>query len=262
MGSVTDQNDSRNASDIGESSESTEAADTARMQDLVLSHAETGEFLTELAVMAAERCSRPDKVVECGITVIRMRRPAAAAASGERAKALDELQNRFGDGPCLAALRSQRTLLVQDLERDGRWPEYARAAAASGVRSVLAVPLLLDGQARAVLNLYAGSLGGFSGADVDTVEGFAIIAARSLRLALVVAQLRESKEDLTAAMRSRTIIDIAIGAVMAQNRCTKSEAFEILVRASNARNIKLKDIAAAVVDSVSGEQGVETHFDD
>lgn len=77
-----------------------------------------------------------------------------------------------------------------------------------------------------------------------------------------MAQLRESKEDLTAAMRSRTTIDIAIGAVMAQNRRTKAEAFKILVRASNSPNIKLKDLAAQVIDSISGEQRVTTHFDD
>ena len=94
-----------------------------------------------------------------------------------------------------------------------------------------------------------------------TVHAFVALASRSLRLALLVAQLRESKEDLTAAMRPRTTIDIAIGAVMAQNR-TKAEAFKILVRASNSRNITLKDLAAQVIDSISGEQRVTTHFDD
>lgn len=238
------------------------AVDLAGMQDLVLGFEETGEFLTQLAVMAAERCSTVEQVVECGITVVRRRRPAVAAVSGPRARALDELQNRFGDGPCLTALRLQQPLLVQDLASDDRWPGYAQAAAASGVGSVLAVPLPLDGQAQAVLNLYASRRLGFSAGDVETVQAFVAIASRSLRLALVVAQLRESKEDLTAAMRSRTIIDIAIGAVMAQNRCTKAEAFQIMVRASNSRNIKLQDLAAQVIDSISGEQRVTTHFDD
>ncbi|MGO4121875.1 ANTAR domain-containing protein [Arthrobacter sp. YAF16] len=49
---------------------------------------------------------------------------------------------------------------------------------------------------------------------------------------------------------------------MAQNRRTKAGAFKILVRASNSRNIKLKDLAAQVIDSISGEQRVTTHFDD
>lgn len=234
----------------------------ARMQDLVLDYEETAGFLTELAVIAAERCSTGDQMVECGITVVRRRRPAVAAVSGPRAQTLDELQNRFGDGPCLTALREQQPLLVQDLEKDGRWPGFAQAAAASGVGSILAVPLLLEGEAQAVLNLYAGRRHGFSPEDVETVRDFVAIASRSLRLALVVAQLRESKEDLAAAMQSRTMIDIAIGAVMSQNRCTKAEAFQILVRASNARNIKLKDVAAGVIDAISGEQGISTHFDD
>lgn len=235
--------------------------DAVRLQDLVLSTEEAGEFLTELAVMAAERCSRPDGQVECGITVIRRRRPSVAAASGRRAKALDELQNLNGDGPCLSALRAGHPIQVDDLSTEERWPGYAPAAVANGVRSVLAVPLTLEGEAQAVLNLYSDLPRGFSTADVETVRAFSKIASRSLKLALVVANLRESRDDLTEAMRSRTAIDMAIGAIMAQNRCAKNEAFNFLVRASNTRNVKLREVAVGVIRSISGEDAIDTHFD-
>jgi AmiR/NasT family two-component response regulator len=41
--------------------------------------------------------------------------------------------------------------------------------------------------------------------------------------------------------------------IMAQERCTQGRAFDLLRSASQSRNVKLRDIAAAIVTSVSGE---------
>lgn len=62
-------------------------------------------------------------------------------------------------------------------------------------------------------------------------------------------------------MESRTDIDVAVGIVMAQNRCSQAEAFEILQRASSTRNVKLRVIASEIVQRVSGAAGA-THFED
>ena len=76
-----------------------------------------------------------------------------------------------------------------------------------------------------------------------------------------ISQLAEAKEHLLAAMESRTTIDLATGAIMAQNRCSQETAMKILKIASNTRTQKLRDIAAAVVASVSQDPDVRTHFD-
>ena len=59
-------------------------------------------------------------------------------------------------------------------------------------------------------------------------------------------QLKEFRHDLATAMQSRTIIDMAIGAIMAQNRCGRDAAFKILRNTSNNRNMKIRDVAASV----------------
>ena len=59
---------------------------------------------------------------------------------------------------------------------------------------------------------------------------------------------------------TRTGIDVAVGIIMAQNRCSQSEAFELLKAASSARNIKLHAVAAGVVESL-GKGPARTHFD-
>lgn len=228
------------------------AEDEHRLLELVLDSPEIATFLTELAIMTASCLSSQDNFIDCGVTVVRDRRPAVVASSDARAASLDEIQNGFGDGPCLTALHEDSTLLVPDLLVEERWHQYTEAALDYGVRSVLAVPLDLAGEAYGVANLYSRRPHGFSDLDILTAENFVANASRSLQLALSMARLRGVDEDLVAAMQSRTIIDMAVGLVMAQNGSSHDEAVRILARASNSRNINLRDVASTVVGSVSG----------
>ena len=58
--------------------------------------------------------------------------------------------------------------------------------------------------------------------------------------------------QMQEAMASRSVIDMAKGILMAQNRCTPDEAFTMLSHASQRSNRKLRDIAAAIVQTQSG----------
>jgi GAF domain-containing protein len=160
------------------------------------------------------------------------------------------------------ALQTGKTVHVGDVTSERRWPEYARAVAAQGVRSILGVPLQLEGDSTASLNIYSSAAQGFSPADIVRAELFCEQSSKTLRLELRMAQLKDAKEDLEAAMKSRTAIDIAVGVIMAQNRCSQSAAMAILRTASNSRNIKLRDVAAGVIESVSPESELHTHFDE
>jgi GAF domain-containing protein len=225
---------------------------------MVLQSRDIKAFLTGLAVLAASRLAVPGNTVHAGVTVLRSKRPEAFAASDASARALDELQNGFGDGPCLTALRTRTTVLVPDLPAEHRWQPYTRAAAANGVLSILAVPLDLADDGQAVLNLYSSLTNGFPGQDIATAEAFAEQAASSVRLALRITQLTETRHDLAAAVQSRAVIDMALGVLMAEHRCSRDTAFGILSTTSITRNIKLRDAAAAVVLSASGEERPST----
>ena len=101
------------------------------------------EFLSEMAQVAAATLSTPEVPVLCGVTVQRVRKARAAAASDETARRLDELQRDIGEGPCISALRESRTTVIQDTASEDRWPLYIARAAAEGVRSVCGVPLVV-----------------------------------------------------------------------------------------------------------------------
>jgi hypothetical protein len=111
--------------------------------------------------------------------------------------------------------------------------------------------LLAAGQLGA-LNLYVPVAEAFGPAELRRAEGFAAIAAGALALAMRQAEQADLTEQLRAALASRAVIDQALGVIMAQERCTAARAFEILRSASQNRNVKLREVAARIVTSISG----------
>ncbi|MDF9277993.1 GAF and ANTAR domain-containing protein [Arthrobacter sp. EH-1B-1] len=230
------------------------------LQDLVLSTTDMQEFLNELAVLSARSVSGHEETVLCGITLLRRRRAATVAYNSETAKSMDELQYAFKEGPCLTAAKEQRTIVVEDFASESRWPEYSEAVSGYGLRSILSAPFTIGAGAHAAMNLYSYRPSSFRSEEVAFAESYARQASKGLQLALRMAHYSEEADNRSRAMESRTHIDVAVGIVMAQNRCSQDEAFAILQRASNARNVKLRVIAAEIAQRVSGALPA-THFD-
>lgn len=231
------------------------------LQNLILSTSDMQEFLNELAVLSARSVSGDGETVLCGITLLRHRRAATVAYNSETAKAMDELQYAYKEGPCLSAASHQRTVVVDDFRTDHRWPEYSEAVSSHGLRSILSAPFSIGPGAQAAMNLYSYRTGSFGQAEVAFAESYAQQASKGLQLALRMAHYSEEADNRSRAMESRTDIDVAVGIVMAQNRCTQAEAFEILQRASSTRNVKLRVIASEIVQRVSGSSPA-THFEE
>lgn len=243
-----------------------ENADPARahvadeLQRLVLDSTHVQEFLTQLSRHAAESLSDGDITVHCGVTLLRDRRPGSVASSSERARYMDEMQHSFDEGPCLSAARNGAVFHASDLETETRWPLYIGQIRDAGISSIMAVPFNLEDEAQGALNLYGEHAHAFDVEKQAMALSYASQASASLRLAVRIAKLADRTEDLKAAMASRTIIDVAVGVVMGQNRCSQDEAFAILQRASSTRNVKLREVAARIVNA-AGPGEVSTHFE-
>jgi AmiR/NasT family two-component response regulator len=69
-------------------------------------------------------------------------------------------------------------------------------------------------------------------------------------MAVRLADETDLAEHRAQAMQNRTVIDVAIGVIMAQSRCSADEAFDVLRRASNNRNVKLHAVAAELVQRI------------
>ncbi|MFF1830022.1 ANTAR domain-containing protein [Paenarthrobacter sp. NPDC058040] len=232
----------------------------AEIQDLLLDNPDVEAFLSELARHSAAMFSAPDAEVFCGVTLLRPRSAATVASSSDRALMLDELQYQFADGPCLTAAREDVQVHIPNLQTDTTWPDYADVAVQQGVHSILALPFpLSDDSAKAGLNLYSEGTTAFNQAAVQRATDYVQQAAKGLRLAVMLAQHSQTAADLRAAMASRTVIDIATGIIIAQNRCSQADAVDLIKRASSNRNVKLRDVAQAIVDTAGGGP-IETHF--
>jgi uncharacterized protein YegP (UPF0339 family) len=232
-----------------------------RPLDLVLDSADVVPFLADLAILAATTLPSAGMELSCRIAVHRQKKPAAVAGSEHGSRSMEDLDNIVDEGPSRTALEDQSTVLAANLDHEDRWPRFVDSAVGHGFRSILCVPLSVEGDSLSALTLYSRRPDAFSPEDIDTAEAFAGQASIALRLVLRLAHLKDTNQDLTAALTQRTIIDTALGVVMSQNRCNHDAAFSMLQRASNTRNVKLRTVAASIITSVAGEDIHAVHFD-
>ncbi|MCX4918126.1 ANTAR domain-containing protein [Streptomyces sp. NBC_00687] len=81
----------------------------------------------------------------------------------------------------------------------------------------------------------------------------AIAAARGAELAVENRELRRENEQLVRALASRSVIDQARGMVMALAPCSTDQAWGVMVDVPQHCNVKLRDVAAALVALSDGE---------
>jgi ANTAR domain/GAF domain len=239
---------------------STSLSTVDQVQNLILESTDFEEFLNELARLSAHQVAGEGDDALCGITLLRDRKAATIGWSSESAREVDEIQYRLAQGPCLTAAQEEREVYVPDLFEEDRWgPDYANAVAAHGLRSVLSVPFHLQGEAQAAMNLYSDVPRKFDGDVADRARDYTRQISQALRMAVRFSLHTDSATNLRATLESRTVIDMAVGIVMAQNRCSQEAAVRILTDASSNGNVKLRDIATSLVESVGGS-ATKTHF--
>jgi GAF domain-containing protein len=207
-------------------------------------------FLQHAAELAASVVIPP---AACGITLRRNGEVSTVAHSGELAIQADEIQYGRGQGPCLEALRTGTVIQVIDLATDERWPAYRSHALAHGVRSSLSLPLIVDGNSVGALNLYTPIQHEFTEAEVARASAFAAQTSIALTIVLRHADQVTLEDQLRETLATRAVIDQALGIVMGQRGCTASEAFAVLRDASQHRNRKLHEIAAELIETITGQ---------
>jgi GAF domain-containing protein len=161
---------------------------------------------------------------------------------------IDGYQHESGEGPCLDAISEGSIFYANDLDSESRWPHFAPRAGQAGIRSVLALPVAQNNSLGA-LNLYARSPIAFGVVD----RGKGVILASLAGLALAAAHSQEQDgmgvEDFRAALGSRELIGQAEGILMERERISSDHAFDILRRASQHLNVKLREVAQTLVDT-------------
>jgi GAF domain-containing protein len=193
-------------------------------------------------------------VEDVSLTVIDQGRPLTVVFTGPLAIDLDERQYEVGFGPCLDAAKTGETIILDTGSDDPPYQEFARTAARAGVRHAVSVGLPVAQRSIGGLNIYKTAEGPFDPAFLEHAHGFAGYAAIAVNNITSYAGAVNETTHLRRAMESRAVIEQAKGVIMARNRCTADEAFDMLKRVSQHRNVKLHQIAQSIVASAQNSR--------
>lgn len=218
------------------------------LSQFVISKTSMGETLLRVSQITTEALPAAEMA---GISLLGDQgRPTTGVFTDPEAPEIDAAQYASGRGPCLDSWRTGKVVRLADMAKASvAYPEFAAAAQAHGVGSTLSFPLMAGSDAIGALNLYARGQDAFT--DEDESAGTLLAGAAAIVLANASAywQATQLGEQLSQAMQSRAVIEQAKGILMARSpQLTADEAFDVLRKASQRENVKLRDIAHRIVD--------------
>lgn len=185
---------------------------------------------------------------EVSVSLLRDGKASTAASTGPLAQMCDDAQYDKGHGPCLEAGQGSETVVIHDMSTETRWPDFTPEAAKQGAGSSVSVGLPVQEPVTGALNIYATRPHAFDDEAIDVAQSFAGYAAVALANAHLYDSTAALARQMQDAMKSRAVIEQAKGVLIAQQGCSVEEAFDMLSRASQTSNQKLRDLAAAIVE--------------
>lgn len=197
-------------------------------------HQATLDRICTLAVATIDACEH------AGVSLLEGRRIHQVSSTGDVPQTVDAFVEELGEGPCIDAVESHVPVLTGDLRQDDRWLDFGRRAYdSSGVQSIASFPLSGSPQTYGVLNLYSKQAHAFTDDDVHMATIF------SAHAVVAVAAMHE-QQHFDAALAGRDVIGVAKGILMARSNVSDDEAFDLLRKASQRMNRKLRDVAEAI----------------
>ena len=133
--------------------------------------------------------------------------PRFVAASDESALRYEVLQTEMGEGPCLEAYHTGRSVSVPDLRKERRFPNFSPPAIEAGLVAVFTFPLNHGSIRLGALDLYRNSPGALSESDTVAAQTLADVAAAYL----INAQARSDLADSSDRSRESALHDPLTG---------------------------------------------------
>jgi ANTAR domain len=167
-------------------------------------------------------------------------------------------------GPSLMAAAGEEPIVTTDLWHDSRWPHLTPDAvraqlpsqhhdAVSRPLGVVAVPGVWDDDGVVVLSVYLDHP-----ADHHTLAVLTRherLVASAITIADVATRSAAEADQVLDALASRAVIEQAKGSIMTIRRCDAEQAWAVLRRASQQFNVKLRELALALVEHIGNAPG-------
>jgi diguanylate cyclase (GGDEF)-like protein len=147
-------------------------------------------------------------ITAAGVTLISpTTEPRYIAASDASALCYEQLQTELGEGPCLAAYRTDTAIAVPDLKNDDRFKLFGPKAAEAGLGAVFTFPLRQGIRRLGALDLYRETPGGLDDDDMAAAQTLANVTAAYL----VNAEARADLLDASARSHESAVHDPLTG---------------------------------------------------
>ncbi|HET6753241.1 MAG TPA: GAF and ANTAR domain-containing protein [Jiangellaceae bacterium] len=203
------------------------------------------ELLSGLAEDATELLG----VASTGILLADARRVLhVVAASSEATRALEMYQLQRNQGPCLDSYHSGVPISVADLRAEAaRWPQFVEVATDAGFASVHAVPMRLRENVLGTMGLFGTHVGALDDDDLGLGQALAYVAAVAIVQDKAATDSALVNEQLQTALNGRVVLEQAKGVLAQRGNLDMDRSFAVLRRFARDHNLRLTDVARAVV---------------
>ncbi|MEW2268799.1 ANTAR domain-containing protein [Streptomyces sp. SID685] len=180
-----------------------------------------------------------------GILILHAKGVRTLAPTDQMVIDSDQLQEQLQEGPCYDVARpesDERVFRIADFrEVHPAWPRYVAEARKLGLGSMMGFLLYTEEEDLGALNIYSRSPGAFTEAGETAGWLLASHAAVAFSSARTHAQLEQ-------AVATRHIIGEAMGILMGSHELTEDQAFDVLRRYSQDKNVKLREVARMICE--------------
>lgn len=204
--------------------------------------------------LLVDRCVELLGVDEAGLLLSDQHgRLQLVANSNEQVRLLELFQLQNDEGPCLDAYRTGAGISHGDLTTAGaRWPRFAQAATSAGFAAVDALPMRLRSEVIGALNLFRVKAGELDARALRTARALVDVATIGLLQERSIRHQEVLTEQLQTALNSRVVIEQAKGLVAERLGIDMEGAFAALRGYARGHNLKLGDVARAVIAGATG----------
>ena len=208
-----------------------------------------GDDVVELLSLLTGQCARLLDVASAGLLLADERGALhVLAASSESTRELELFQVQREDGPCRDSYLAGAAISVPDLAAESeRWPEFVPHALAAGFASVHALPMRLRQAKLGTLGLFGTTVGQLNADDLSLGQALADVASVALVQDHTTKDHSAINAQLQGALDSRVTIEQAKGVLAQLGQLDIPEAFLVLRRYARDHNLRLTDLATAVV---------------
>jgi len=198
--------------------------------------------LVELAARHVPGCS--------GATAVLWHEDEATitAASHPDLSELAEVQLAWRRGPIIEAVAEGKQISCPDTLSEERWPEYTSRALSMGVRSSLTL-VHVSGRLALSMTMYATRPKVLDASRAPVGQLLIAFGSAVMRNTSTYDAAQRTVRQLNEGADSRAVVDQAKGILMVGLSCSADDALRRMREISQARHIKVTEVARRIVES-------------